>query len=191
MYRNRLTGLAAIAVVLGLALPAMAGTVTIFGCSNTRTGRISKIGTTPPVCSQSQTSISWGDQTVFFNAHTQVVPLHPSPGVTVAALSLPAGDYFVTAKFRYELTGSVAENAGCVFQGVGTGGSEGSGGQPEPILFSVQGTFGNQVDGVLMDIVTKSVGDPPDVHVQCFGPPDVSIVNARFQAVSAGMLTVQ
>lgn len=41
-----------------------------------------------------------------------------------------------------------------------------------------------QVDGYMMDILDKQPGDDPDVHVQCFGPPDVHIINTQFAAVA-------
>jgi hypothetical protein len=117
-------------------------------------------------------------QTIF-NGNFQHVPLAPFPGVTVARLSLPQGQYLVTAKFRYEGEGTTpGQPAACIFQGAGIGGLDAS--QAD---VPIGGELKGQVDGFLMDFVSKQPGADPDVHVQCFGPPDVQIVNSRFVAV--------
>jgi hypothetical protein len=41
------------------------------------------------------------------------------------------------------------------------------------------------VDGVMMDFVIKNAGDNPDVHVQCFGDPNVHVINTQFSAVAS------
>jgi hypothetical protein len=118
------------------------------------------------------------------NRNFQNVPLVPFPGVTVATLSLGPGSYIITAKFRYSNTaGTSSVAASCVYQGVGIGGLDASGRGNIP---PGAGDLG-QSDGVLMDFVTKSEGDDPDVHVQCFGGPEVSIINTQFVALPAAI----
>lgn len=46
------------------------------------------------------------------------------------------------------------------------------------------------VDGYMMDIFTNSTAGNTEVHVQCFGPAQVSIINPQFAATSAA-LTIQ
>ena len=106
------------------------------------------------------------------------MPLAPFPGVTVATLTLPPGHYVMHAKLRYrgQNVGG-RDSASCVFQGIGIGGLDAS--QSLVELIGEPGT----VDGVMMDIVGKNPGDDPNVHVQCFGNPDVHIINTQFMAV--------
>jgi hypothetical protein len=119
-----------------------------------------------------------GVNQVFMNRNFQQVPLAPFPGVTVATLSLGPGTYIVTAKFRYQGTGSMTQTASCAYQGVGIGGLDASQHNVPP-----GGEADGQVDGYMMDFVRKQVGDDPDVHVQCFGPADVKIINTQLVAL--------
>jgi hypothetical protein len=123
---------------------------------------------------------------VYVNKNFQSVALAPSPGVTVARLSLPAGSYILHVKLRYQGNGTMTQlGQGCAFQGVGIGGLDATqanvptGGEPT-----------GQVDGVMMDIVTKNPGDAADVHVQCFGDPSVQIINSQFVALPS-QITLQ
>jgi hypothetical protein len=114
---------------------------------------------------------------VYLKRNYQDVPLAPFPGVTVASLKLPPGQYLMHAKLRYRgqpLSGE--SSAACVFQGTGIGGLDASQGRVE--LIGEPGT----ADGVLMDYLTKD-GDDPEVHVQCFGGPEVHIINTQFVAI--------
>ena len=43
----------------------------------------------------------------------------------------------------------------------------------------------------MMDMLIKQKGDDPDVHVQCFGPEDVHIINTQFVAIPTGALILQ
>lgn len=123
-----------------------------------------------------------GSGKVFLDRNFQDVALTPFPGVTVASLSLPAGTYVIIAKFRYRNTGTTTQTASCVYQGSGIGGFDSSQNNVPP-----GGAAAGQIDGVMMDIVTKQVGDNTDVHVQCFGPPDVHIINSQFVAVASAI----
>jgi hypothetical protein len=64
-----------------------------------------------------------------------------------------------------------------VFQGFGIGGLDAS-----QATVPAGGELSGQADGVLIDSATKQPGDSPDVHLQCFGPSDVHIVNSRIVA---------
>jgi hypothetical protein len=122
-----------------------------------------------------------GNNQVFMNRNYQSVALIPFPGVTVASLSLAPGSYIITAKFRYQNSTDGSIPAGCVYQGTGIGGLDASSrGNVPPGTGDLA-----QTDGVLMDFVTKNPGDDPDVHVQCFGGPETSIVNTQFVALPA------
>jgi hypothetical protein len=147
-------------------------------------------------CNSSETALNWnqtgpegpegpegpqgpaGAGETYFNGNFQSVPLAPFPGVTVATLSLPPGRYMMHAKFRYQGTGGSVETASCVFQGDGIGGLDGSQNN-----VPTGGAATGQIDAYLMDKLRKNAGDDPDVHVQCFGPPDVHIINTQFSAV--------
>lgn len=117
---------------------------------------------------------------VYFNANYQDVPLALFPGVTVASLKLPRGEYVVHVKLRYrgDNVGGEAP-AGCALQGAGIGGLDFTSAHVQ--LIGEDGT----VDGVMMDTVVKNPGDDPDVHVQCFGIPQVHVINAQFAAMAA------
>jgi hypothetical protein len=115
----------------------------------------------------------------FFNHNFQDVPVAPFPGVTVARLTLGPGSYVMNVKFRYRGTGTTVSTAGCAFQGTGIGGLDAS-----QANVPIGGENTGQVDAYMMDILTKNPGDDPDVHVQCFGPPDVHIINSQFAAVA-------
>lgn len=119
---------------------------------------------------------------VYFNANYQDVPLAPFPGVTVASLRLPRGEYVLHVKLRYrgENLGGEAP-AGCALQGLGIGGLDFTSASVQ--LIGENGT----VDGVMMDTVVKNAGDDPDVHVQCFGIPQVHVINTQFAAMAADL----
>ena len=120
---------------------------------------------------------------VYLNHNFQDVPLAPFPGVTVASLNLPPGQYLMHVKLRYRGQPGVGESsAGCAFQGTGIGGLDATQGRVE--LIGEPGT----ADGVMMDFVFKNAGDDPNVHVQCFGNPDVHIINTQFAAVLSNIL---
>ena len=117
---------------------------------------------------------------VYFNGNFQDVPLALFPGVTVASLKLPKGEYVMHVKLRYRGQPVGGEtSAGCAFQGIGIGGLDFSSARVQ--LIGEPGT----VDGAMMDFVIKNAGDDPDVHVQCFGVPDVHIINSQFSAVAS------
>ena len=125
---------------------------------------------------------------VFLNRNSQNVALAAFPGVTTATLLLPPGDYMLFAKFRYRgnaAAGAPAETASCVFQGVGIGGLDSSQNNVPP-----GGEISGQIDAFMMDVVHKNAGDDPDVHIQCFGPADLSVINTMFVAVT-GTINVQ
>jgi hypothetical protein len=124
--------------------------------------------------------------TVYMNRNFQAQSLATFPGVTTATLTLPPGIYVLHAKFRYRGTGSAVQTAGCAFQGMGIGGLDASQNN-----VPIGGEQSGQVDAYMMDLVQKNLGDPPDVHVQCFGPPDVQIINTQLVAVPAPSLTIQ
>lgn len=42
----------------------------------------------------------------------------------------------------------------------------------------------------MMDMVRKGPASTPDVRVQCFGPPDVQIINTQFVAIPTGSLVL-
>lgn len=120
---------------------------------------------------------------VYLNRNFQDVPLALFPGVTVASLALPPGDYLMHVKLRYRGQPGIGElPASCVFQGTGIGGLDASQGRVE--LIGEPGT----ADGVMMDFVVKNRGDDPDVHVQCFGDPNVYIINTQFAAVLSNIV---
>jgi hypothetical protein len=102
--------------------------------------------------------------------------------VTVASLTLPPGHYVLNAKFRYEnssATGGVS-TAGCVFQSASgaIGGLDSSQANVPP-----GGEISGQVDGYMMDSFFNNAAAAVEVHVQCFGPPNVLIINAQFVAL--------
>ena len=138
-------------------------------------------GATGPAGPVGPTGATGGLGPVFFNRNFQNVALAPFPGVTTATLSLSTGTYLMFAKFRYRGNApleSPAETASCVFQGVGIGGLDSSQNNVPP-----GGETNGQVDAFMMDMVIKKPGDNPDVHIQCFGAGDVSIINTQFLAV--------
>ena len=119
-----------------------------------------------------------GSALTFFNSNFQNATLATFPGVTVARLSLTQGQYVIMAKFRYEGVGSTGvKTASCVLQGSGVGGLDAS-----QANVPDGGAFTGVSDGYLLDFVVKQPGSDPDVHLQCFGPPDVQIVNSRLAA---------
>jgi hypothetical protein len=115
---------------------------------------------------------------VYLNRNFQDLPLVPFPGVTVASLKLPPGQYLMHVKLRYrgDPVGG-ASYGGCVFQGTGIGGLDASESRVE--LIGWPGTS----DGVMMDYLVKNDGDDPNVWVQCFGDREVHIINTQFAAV--------
>jgi Collagen triple helix repeat (20 copies) len=107
--------------------------------------------------------------------------LQPFPGVTVASLTLPPGKYVLKAKFRYQNSSATGVNtAACVFQSVSgaIGGLDASQANVPP-----GGELTGQVDGYLMDSFANTAATGVEVHVQCFGPPNVSIINPQFVAL--------
>lgn len=200
----------ALAFGVGIAIASIpdAGGV-IHACYKTSQGQ-TRIVTSASDCNPSETAIQWnqtgpqglvgpagpagpagptgpaGTSDIYFNRNFQDVPLAPFPGVTVATLSLPTGSYVMNVKFRYRGTGSTTETASCVFQGVGIGGLDASQNNVPS-----GGALSGQIDGYMMDIVRKFPGDDPDVHVQCFGPSDVHIINTQFEAVLTNALHIQ
>ena len=122
--------------------------------------------------------------TIFFDRNFSNVPLAPFPGVTVASLTLPPGSYVINAKFRYRGNGTAPSQAGCVYQS-----TLGSIGGLDASANSGTLTTGT-VDGYMMDIFTNSTAGNAEVHVQCFGPATVSIINPQFAATAAA-LTIQ
>jgi hypothetical protein len=125
-----------------------------------------------------------GNNDVFFNRNFEDVPLAAFPGVTVASLSLPPGQYVMSAKLRYRLIDTTAGSASCVFQGDGIGGLDASQEIVSPIGEAT-------VDGFMMDLVTKGPSASPDVHIQCFGPADIHMINPQFDAVLVSRLHSQ
>jgi hypothetical protein len=134
-----------------------------------------------------------GGADIFFNRNCSAPnasgctakPLTSFPGVTVASLTLPPGSYVLNAKFRYENDApNGTDHAGCVFQS-----TSGSIGGLDASSASVPGggeAFG-QVDGQLMDIFLNTTSGPAEVHVQCFGSPNVLIINTQFAAFTAAL----
>jgi len=117
--------------------------------------------------------------TAYVNRNYQDVPLVAFPGVTVAQMKLPPGQYLMHVKLRYKGEPGVGEaSAACVFQGVGIGGLDASSARVALI-----GGDEGQHDGVLMDILIKGPADDAEVHVQCWGPKEVHIINTQFAAV--------
>jgi hypothetical protein len=191
-------------VGLGIALVAVEAVAQnqIRACVKPGTGTVRIVGPTEQ-CKAGETLTVWGitgpqgpqgpqgaagpagTSDIFFNRNFQNVPLAPFPGVTVATLSLPPGSYVISAKFRYRNTGSEIHAASCVYQGAGIGGLDSSQNTVEP------GGASSQIDGYMMDILIKNPDDDPDVHVQCFGPPDVQIINTQFGAVLTTNLEIQ
>jgi hypothetical protein len=129
-----------------------------------------------------------GPSTIFFTTHTQDLVLTAFPGVTVAHLDLGPGTYLLVLKVRYQNKGATSQGASCVLQGDGIGSRDASSQIVPP-----GGPLGDQVDGMLLDQVTKSVASATDVHVQCFGPADgsVHLINPQFAAMLPGALRVQ
>jgi hypothetical protein len=120
------------------------------------------------------------------NRNFQDVPTAPFPGVIVATLTLPVGDYMMWAKFRYRNfnpLGTPPESGSCVFSppGGGIGGLDAS-------QQNVDSEGGKTADGVMMDFFRRnSPSDNAVVHVVCFGPADgsVHIINTQFIAMPA------
>jgi len=137
------------------------------------------LGTTGPQGPKGDTGPAGGASDVFFNRNFQNVPMAgSSTPTTVATLSLPPGTYVLHAKLRYRNNGSAGtESCAAVFFGQGIGGLDSSQNNVPP------GGENTQVDGVMMDFVTKNVGDYPFVYVHCFGPSDTSVINTQFEAV--------
>jgi hypothetical protein len=132
------------------------------------------------IATQAQSAPPARASIVYFNGNFQDVPLALFPGVTVASLQLPRGEYVMHVKLRYRGQAVGGESpAGCAFQGTGIGGLDFSSARVQ--LIGEPGT----VDGAMMDFVIKNAGDDPDVHVQCFGDPNVHIINSQFSAVAS------
>jgi hypothetical protein len=110
---------------------------------------------------------------VLLNRNFADVAAPAFPGVTVAHLDLGPGTHVLQAKLRFRNNGATRQTGTCLFQGAGIGDLDGSQQNVDP-----GGELNGQVDGVLMDIVIKRPGDPTDVHLQCFGPPDGSITSS-------------
>jgi len=128
-----------------------------------------------------------GSVDIYFNpncsgpASCTTLVLQPFPGVTVASLTLPPGRYVLNVKLRYQNNSATGvSTAGCVFQSATgrIGGLDASGANVPP-----GGETSGQVDGYMMDHFFNNAAAPVDVHVQCFGPPNVSIINPQFMAL--------
>jgi len=145
------------------------------------TGATGATGPTGPTGATGATGPTGNVGPMFLNRNFQDVPLAFFPGVTTAAVSLPPGTYMMLAKFRYRgnATSGPDQTAGCAFQGVGIGGLDASQNNVPP-----GGELSGQVDAFMMDVVRKNPGDNPDVHIQCFGPPTVSVINTQFLAIT-------
>lgn len=165
-------------------IPAPGGV--IHGCYSNGNGRLRVIDT-GDTCANNETALDWNQigAPIYMNRNFQALPLAPFPGVTTAHLKLPPGSYVMWAKFRYRGTGATTQTASCVFQGTGIGGLDSSQNNVPP-----GGALTGQIDGFMMDMVQKSPTDSPDVHVQCFGPPDVQIINTQFVAIPTGSLVL-
>jgi hypothetical protein len=156
-------------------------------------------------CDDEETAVTWNQiapqgpadptgpqglagSTIFLNRNFQDLPLGAFPGVTVAHLDLGPGTYLIEAKFRYRNNGAGRQTASCAYQGIGIGGLDSSQQNLDP-----GGEFTGQIDGVLLDFVTKHSDDVTDVHVQCFGPSDgsVHIINTQFTALLAVSFVLQ
>jgi hypothetical protein len=175
--RPRTIGLAALVLLFAIPLTAKALSLP-FAFTNGTVADASQVNA-------DFAALAKGPQ-VYMNRNFQSVALAPSPGVTVATLSLPAGSYILYVKLRYEGTGTMMQpGQGCVFQGVGIGGLDSSEGN-----VPTGGELTGQVDGVMMDTVTKNAGAAADVHVQCFGDPSVHVINSQFVALPS-QITVQ
>jgi hypothetical protein len=193
------------AEALAGAIPVPSGTITT--CFNDQNGNLRLLGPSDS-CRQHESLLTWNQTgaqgpagtpgatgpagppgtvlptTIFFNRNFQDVQLAPPPGVTVARLNLPAGNYVITAKLRYrgDPDAPGIQPASCVFQGDGIGSLDSS-----QQLVPPGGDPAGTVDGVLYDIVFKQPTDAANVHVQCFGPPSVHIINTQFSAVAANV----
>lgn len=125
---------------------------------------------------------------VFMNRNFEDAATNAFPGVTVAHLDLQTGTWVLQAKLRYRNDGTTRQTASCIFQGTGIGDLDGSQQNVDP-----GGEQNGQADGALMDIAIKRPGDPPDVHLQCFGPGDgsIHIINAQLLATLPSSLTLR
>lgn len=105
------------------------------------------------------------------------LPLAAFPGVTVASLTLPPGDYVITAKFRYAGLGGPTSLASCVYQS-----AQGRIGGLDSSANNSTATNG-QVDGHLMDTFSNNTTGDVEVHVPRFGTAQVGIINPQFSAI--------
>jgi hypothetical protein len=133
----------------------------------------------PAVAAPQSLVATAGAANIFFNRNFSNVALAAFPGVTVASLTLPPGAYTISAKFRYRGAGTAPSQAACVYQS-----ALGSIGGLDASQNSGTLTTGT-VDGYLMDIFINNTAADAEVHVQCFGPAQVTILNPQFAAVSA------
>lgn len=171
----------------GLAYATIPGSGgVIHACYSNANGRLRVIDAEAgETCANNETALDWNrtGAPIYMNRNFQAVALAPFPGVTTAHLNLPTGDYMMWVKFRYRGTGATVQTASCVFQGAGIGGLDSSQNN-----VPTGGASTGQIDGFMMDMVHKGPADAPDVHVQCFGPPDVQIINTQFVAIPTGSL---
>ena len=129
-----------------------------------------------------------GPSDAYMNRNYQDVPLASFPGVTVAKLQLPKGDYVLTAKLRLRNASAISMvDATCVYQGDGIGGLDGT----EAVLAPVGAGAQSEETLVLLDMVRKTSSETPEVRVQCFGPKDAHVINTQFVAVQVGSLQLQ
>jgi hypothetical protein len=106
-----------------------------------------------------------GPPVVYMNRASRFTALTPFPGVTVATLTLPVGQYILWSKFRYQAATGATNGAGaCVFQSPnGTiGGTDASGSG-----VVIADPNNNQIDAMMMDRFEAVVPDTI-VNVQCF-----------------------
>jgi hypothetical protein len=173
----------------GLVYATIPGTGgVIHACYSNGNGRLRVIDADAgETCGSNETALNWNQigAPIYMNRNFQALPVAPFPGVTTAHLNLPPGSYVMWAKFRYRGTGATTETASCAFQGTGIGGLDASQNNVPP-----GGEVSGQVDAFMMDMVQKTATSSPDVHVQCFGPHDVQIINTQFVAIPTGSLIV-
>lgn len=185
-------------------IPAPSGTIT--ACFNQNSGEI-KIVASDATCKAQEMKVSWslgsGGGTpppqappdIFFNGNCtapnnngcNASPLAPFPGVTVASLTLPPGSYLLHLKLRYRsLSGETSQSAGCVYQSAlgAIGGLDSSQNGDIP---AHGGVDESTVDGSMMDTFENNTSGDVEVHVQCFGPATVGIVNPQFAAIPANL----
>jgi len=174
-HHARLGSLAVVVIGLGIALTAHAVTLPFTFTNGTVADAVEVNGNLQALSD----AIDAGPVVYMSRNFQNLSLLGATTPLEVASLTLPAGTYLLQAKMRFQNNGVAEEDAGCAVAnstGGGVGSFDTASEHVEP---------GVQVGGFMMTNLTISLTGDPVVNLNCYGDPDVSIINSHLIAMPA------